>query len=212
MIRLKLVTATAVLLLTPMLALAQTAAPNSQPPAATPAMPAAQAPGHAAMAACRADMMALCGQVDRGGGRKLACLKDNQAKLSPACRSAIQTVLDKNSPARANAEGNKGQRGMKACQADVASVCPGVEKGHGRIAKCLKEKAAKLSPGCQDAVKAAQARGLLNKQARAACTADLAALCASVEKGPATMRCLREKAGQASPGCQQALAGVPSEH
>ena len=44
--------------------------------------------GMAALDACRGDMKTLCGGVARGGGRKFACLKDNQAGsiVCAACR------------------------------------------------------------------------------------------------------------------------------
>lgn len=41
------------------------------------------------MAACRADLASLCRDAERGGGRKMACLRDNQAKLSAGCASAL---------------------------------------------------------------------------------------------------------------------------
>jgi hypothetical protein len=47
------------------------------------------------MAACRADTKSLCADVQRGGGRKLACLKANEAKLTPACASTIKSLPNK---------------------------------------------------------------------------------------------------------------------
>jgi hypothetical protein len=215
MTRVTIVAAVAILLLAPNLTLAQSAAPNPQVPAGAPATPAPQAPGRAAMAACRTDMLTLCGPVERGGGRKFACLKENQAKLSPACQSAIQIVLEKNHRAPTTAatpNAANGHNGMKACQADTAAVCTGVDKGKGRLLRCLQEHATKLSAGCRDALQNVQSKRLLNKQARVACAADQASLCPSAAKGPPAMKCLREKAAQASPGCQQALAAVPRKN
>lgn len=40
-------------------------------------------------AACEADARALCPNVVPGGGRILACLKQNAASLSMACRDAL---------------------------------------------------------------------------------------------------------------------------
>ncbi|MGE5513431.1 MAG: hypothetical protein ACM31O_19550 [Bacteroidota bacterium] len=34
-------------------------------------------------------MVSLCQNVERGGGRRIACLKENQAKLSSACAEAL---------------------------------------------------------------------------------------------------------------------------
>jgi Cysteine rich repeat len=44
---------------------------------------------------------------------------------------------------------------MKACVADVKALCAGVERGEGRIAKCLKENESKLSAECKEKLKAA---------------------------------------------------------
>jgi len=43
----------------------------------------------AARKACEADYHALCSGVQPGGGRIIACLKGNSAKLSPDCQKAI---------------------------------------------------------------------------------------------------------------------------
>jgi hypothetical protein len=49
---------------------------------------------------------------------------------------------------------------MKACAADVKSLCTGIERGDGRIAKCLKENESKLSVECKEKLQAAgSARG-----------------------------------------------------
>jgi hypothetical protein len=51
--------------------------------------------GGGKMAACRDDQRALCADVQKGGGRKIACLKANEAKLSPACSSLIKALPNK---------------------------------------------------------------------------------------------------------------------
>lgn len=40
-----------------------------------------------------------------------------------------------------------------ACGKDVATLCPGVQPGGGRIAACFKENLSKLSEGCRTALK-----------------------------------------------------------
>lgn len=45
-----------------------------------------------------------------------------------------------------------------ACKADFATYCPGVQPGNGRIAACLKEHEAQLSPACKDALAKARER------------------------------------------------------
>ncbi len=39
--------------------------------------------------ACAADYKALCPNVQPGGGRIIACLKDNAGKLSEGCQKAL---------------------------------------------------------------------------------------------------------------------------
>ena len=54
--------------------------------------------------------------------------------------------------------GGGGHRGaMKACKADRQTYCADVEKGGGRVMKCMKEHADKLSPSCKDALAAMKA-------------------------------------------------------
>lgn len=59
-------------------------------PAAPAAAPAGK--GHA-LAACRPALDALCANVEKGGGRKIKCLKDNEAKLTPECKTALDTAI-----------------------------------------------------------------------------------------------------------------------
>ncbi len=40
-------------------------------------------------AACDADIQKLCGGIQPGGGRILACLKQNKDVVSPTCKQAI---------------------------------------------------------------------------------------------------------------------------
>ncbi len=42
--------------------------------------------------ACAADYRSLCSDVQPGGGRILACLKQNAAKLSPPCQKVVASA------------------------------------------------------------------------------------------------------------------------
>lgn len=44
-----------------------------------------------------------------------------------------------------------------ACEADVRSICSGVQPGGGRLIQCLKANPDKVSPPCKDALAKAQA-------------------------------------------------------
>jgi Cysteine rich repeat len=45
-----------------------------------------------------------------------------------------------------------------ACKADVAALCPGIQRGGGRVSSCLKQNADKVSPACKDAIAHARER------------------------------------------------------
>ncbi len=42
--------------------------------------------------ACSPDIRSHCANVQRGGGRIIACLRENSEKLSPTCRQALGAV------------------------------------------------------------------------------------------------------------------------
>jgi hypothetical protein len=123
--------------------------------------------GRGAMGACRADMQALCGNVERGKGNKIACLIENRTKASPECQAAITAVDAARSGKAADkaakrAEGGKrGERGgkMAVCRADSKALCADVERGGGRKVACLKANEAKLSPDCAGVLKSLPSRG-----------------------------------------------------
>jgi hypothetical protein len=46
---------------------------------------------------------------------------------------------------------------MKACRADHEKYCADVEKGGGRVMKCMKEHASELSSGCKSALQSMRA-------------------------------------------------------
>lgn len=125
--------------------LAQTA---SQPtPAAPQTAPATPKP----MAACRADMKALCGSVEPGKGAKVQCLVENKSKASVECQTAMVQIQER-AAKRAENKGGKGGR-FAACRGDIASLCPEATKGKER-AQCLRENAAKVSSACGEALAA----------------------------------------------------------
>jgi hypothetical protein len=78
------------------LALAAAAPALAQDPMAhvadAPATAGGRAGGHGAMKACKADHDKYCAGVEKGGGRIMACMKEHADKLSPGCKSALQTM------------------------------------------------------------------------------------------------------------------------
>jgi cysteine rich repeat protein len=104
----------------------------------------AQAQERAARGACKADVEKLCKDVKPGEGRIAQCLKSNEANVSAGCKEAMAQMHDKM------------QAFMDACGEDAKQYCGGVQRGHGRIWRCLKENDAKLSEGCRTAMQGAK--------------------------------------------------------
>lgn len=48
--------------------------------------------GNGRLAACRTDAATFCQNIEKGKGRRVACLKENSEKLAPACREALAQV------------------------------------------------------------------------------------------------------------------------
>ena len=94
------------------------------------------------------------------------------------------------------AEGGKG-----ACREDVKKHCSGVEKGKGRIRKCLKENEGQLSAGC----KARMEQGMaMRKKVREACKEDHKKLCKG-KRGKQGRQCMKENKDQFSASCRSAF-------
>ena len=49
---------------------------------------------------CRSDYMSYCWSVPRGGSEAAQCLKQNLAKLSPACQQAVKAATTTAAPDR----------------------------------------------------------------------------------------------------------------
>lgn len=78
--------------------------------AAPPAQPAAAAPDDARQkrfAACSADLKSLCASVEKGGGRKFNCLKDNEAKLQPGCKAVLGEIEKERAERKATKQAGK---------------------------------------------------------------------------------------------------------
>jgi hypothetical protein len=136
-----------------------------------------QAQREAIRASCRSDFMANCAGVEPGGREALACLLHNDAKLSAACREAVNAVAPKPAersettapaappetkpdavPAQTQAAPASSQDDeLKAVQSacalnDLVAHCSWIAPNNPEILLCLKANAAGLSSGCQAAV------------------------------------------------------------
>jgi hypothetical protein len=93
----------------------------------------------------------------------------------------------------------------KACKADLAAACPGVEPGQGRILACLEGKTDQLSQACKDDV--SKKFNALYK----ACRPDATKLCPGVEMGGGKLlQCLGDNEKTLSSSCKKAW-GKPSK-
>ena len=86
---------------------------------------------------CQGDLDKFCKGVQPGGGAIAKCLKENENKLSPACKERVSKIEQ------------KVQDFTEACKADATKFCKDVKPGGGRILKCLKGHEAELSPACK---------------------------------------------------------------
>ncbi|WP_075222091.1 cysteine rich repeat-containing protein [Acuticoccus yangtzensis] len=105
------------------------------------------APSRAAdvLDACSADIASLCGEVEPGNGRVMACLYAFESSVSDACDAAIADTADILDTMFASLS-----YARQMCMEDAASLCGDVEAGEGRVLSCLKEKEAELSDGCAE--------------------------------------------------------------
>lgn len=103
--------------------------------------------------ACKADVEKYCKDVEPGQGRMGKCLVSNEANLSESCKAAIERAREHAERMRQRADAI-----TQACMEDMKKFCEGVQPGHGRIARCLKQNEAGVSEGCRNAMEQTQRR------------------------------------------------------
>ena len=89
------------------------------------------------------------------------------------------------------------------CAEDREKLCAGIEKGEGRIAKCMKENEASLGQACKDHLaKMKDAR----KEIKEACQDDVESLCGDVQAGEGRiMKCMKDNKEKLSAACQSEI-------
>jgi hypothetical protein len=138
--------------------------------------------------ACRADVERLCQGIAPGGGRLMACLRANQAQVSPACKAQLATVDRKVKEVGA------------ACGDDVRSWCADVKPGGGAILRCLAQNRASLSPPCQEVLQGAQEKAA---EFKSKCGGDARKLCKGIAPGQGRiLACLKSREADLSPSCR----------
>jgi Cysteine rich repeat len=112
-------------------------------------------------------------------------------------------------------QGQLGEQVLNGCNTELARFCAEVTPGEERLLACLYAHGDKLTKQCDYALYNAAARleraiGAITYVA-SECRAELETHCADVDVGEGRVaQCLKEHAGELSPGCGQALteAGV----
>ena len=106
------------------------------------------------------------------------------------------------------ASGAFGQE-AKPCAGDVAKFCGNVKPGEGRMAGCLKQNEAQLSPACK--MHLMQMKEVL-KEADKACEDDIAMYCGGVKPGDGQiMKCLKANKSHLSRRCKVKLFEAKEE-
>jgi len=139
-------------------------------------------------ASCRSDFMTNCSSVTPGGKEALECLLRNQAKLSPACNTAVSAIA---APPAAPAP---------AAPAAEASPTPAAEQTAPKPAEPSAPKATATTQEAQ------------LKSVRGACTLnDFMAHCSWIKpSNPELLLCMQANSSDLSPACQTALQGLPA--
>jgi hypothetical protein len=146
---------------------------------------------------CAPDLRQFCPDVKPESARVSSCLRENQARLSSACRGKLD--------ADASRAKKLIEEFVMACRRDVEQLCGGVEPGGGRVLGCLAQHGLELSSPCEAQVtRFAEARERV-ATVRRACTADVERFCKGVPPrvGP-LLECLKANEASLSNGCSAA--------
>jgi hypothetical protein len=162
-----------------------------------------QAQRDAIRASCRSDFIANCSGVTPGGKEALECLLRNQAKLSPACNSAVGAIVPaKPAPATAPA----------AAEAPAAAPAPAAPSPTASSPAPAKSEQAPPQPAAttEPAPKSPAAQEAQLKAVRQSCTLnDFMAHCSWIKPdNPELLLCLQANASDLSQACQAAVQGV----
>jgi len=110
-------------------------------------VPAFAAPGKDAgtqSRACHDEVQKFCGQVKRGEGRVVRCIKENEKNFSPDCQATIKKKIKQRVESRAEKQ--------EPCRADSEKFCKDKKVSSGGIVHCLREHERELSEGCRKGI------------------------------------------------------------
>jgi hypothetical protein len=99
--------------------------------------------------------------------------------------------------------------GRDVCRADVERLCKDVQPGGGRVAQCLKDNEASVSPACKERMAKVSERMQAFNQA---CKGDVEQYCKNVQPGQGRMmRCLHDNQAKLSASCKEQLAQIDEQ-
>jgi hypothetical protein len=158
---------------------------------------------------CRSDFMAQCTGVKPGTREALECLKHNAAKVSPACKTALDAVGSRPTESAAPAPApTKTEPAPKAAEPSAAAEAPppASEDGGAPAAAAEPRETPPSGPA------AGERKRYTSSQVaaiRTACRSDFGVHCPGVKAGgSASLRCLQANAAALSPPCREAVMAM----
>lgn len=89
------------------------------------------------------------------------------------------------------------------CQKDTEKFCSGVDRGDGRIAKCLKNNKERLSSECSTHIEKMR---VAMRGVKDACRVDVETVCGSVKPGAGRiMKCMKANHDKLSEACKKEI-------
>lgn len=96
---------------------------------------------------CKTELDTWCKDVTPGEGRMLSCLAAREDKLSRRCEYALYQASE-----QLETFVGAFKHVATECKAELEKHCAQVDRGEGRLAKCLKANEATASPACKQAM------------------------------------------------------------
>lgn len=143
---------------------------------------------------CAVDVKQFCADLPPQSGRVQSCLRQNEARLSPACKAKRASVASR---FRAIF-----QEFAVACQGDARRLCSEVKPGKGQVLACLLRQQDDLSSACRDQADRYQAAADTVSSVRAACKADVERLCGKDLSAGAVVECIQANRTGLSETCR----------
>lgn len=98
------------------------------------------------------------------------------------------------------------------CGADIQKLCKGLNLGNGRIADCLQQNAAQVSPSCKASLSTVFQSITQREQAQTAyervCQRDMSKSCSGIKGDGFVLACLIKKQPRVSDECNQAITNA----